>query len=141
AGTGTDMITALTNGLSGIAARPVAASAPQSWPITTSASVPPAAARTRRAWSISAPAWKLPSTGIDDGAYPRMNGATTRQPDSASRGAILRHPYGGAAKPCMHTALAALPGPHVSAFRSPLGPGTSIHPGSAITTCRDDPRD
>ena len=57
AGGGTDMITALANGLSGIAARPVAASAPQSWPITTSRSVPPAAERTRRASSITAPMW------------------------------------------------------------------------------------
>ncbi len=54
---GTDMSTALANGLSGMAARPVAAIAPQSWPITTSLSVPPAAARTRSASSISAPTW------------------------------------------------------------------------------------
>jgi hypothetical protein len=49
------MITALVNGLLGMAARPVAASAPQSWPITTSRSVPPAADRTRSASSIIAP--------------------------------------------------------------------------------------
>ncbi len=52
---GTDMITALSKGLSGIAANPLAAIAPQSWPITTSRSVPPTAARTCSASSISAP--------------------------------------------------------------------------------------
>jgi hypothetical protein len=49
------MITALANGLSGIAARPFAAIAPQSCPITTSRSVPPAAERTCNASSINAP--------------------------------------------------------------------------------------
>ncbi|CKQ42616.1 Uncharacterised protein [Mycobacterium tuberculosis] len=49
------MITALANGLSGMAARPVAAIAPQSWPMITSRSVPPAAERTRRASCINAP--------------------------------------------------------------------------------------
>jgi hypothetical protein len=49
------MITALANGLSGMAAKPLAAIAPQSWPITTSRSVPPAADRTCTASSISAP--------------------------------------------------------------------------------------
>ncbi len=51
------MITALANGLSGIAASPAAAIAPQSWPITTSRSEPPAAERTRRASCINAPTW------------------------------------------------------------------------------------
>ena len=51
------MITALAKGVSGIAARPFAAIAPQSWPITTSRSVPPAAERTRSASYINAPMW------------------------------------------------------------------------------------
>ena len=39
------MMTALVNGPSGMAAKPVPAMAPQSWPMTTSFSVPPAAER------------------------------------------------------------------------------------------------
>jgi hypothetical protein len=52
---GTDMITALTNELSGIAASPVPAMAPQSWPMITSRPVGPAASSTRSASSINAP--------------------------------------------------------------------------------------
>jgi len=54
---GTDMITDLMNGLSGIAANPAAVAAPQSWPITTSRPVGPAASNTCSASSISAPTW------------------------------------------------------------------------------------
>ena len=52
---GTDMIVAFSNGLSGMAASPVAAMAPQSWPMTTSRPVGPAASSTRSASSIRAP--------------------------------------------------------------------------------------
>ena len=54
---GTDMITAFSNGLSGIAASPAPAIAPQSWPMMTSRPVGPAASSTRSASSISAPTW------------------------------------------------------------------------------------
>ncbi len=49
------MMTAFWNGLSGIAASPVAAMAPQSCPTITSRPVGPAASSTRSASSISAP--------------------------------------------------------------------------------------
>ena len=51
------MITALVNGLSGIAARPAPAMAPQSWPMMHIATRRPAASSTRSASSISAPTW------------------------------------------------------------------------------------
>ena len=54
---GTDMITALAKGLSGIAASPAPAMAPQSCPMITSRPVGPAASSTRIASSISAPTW------------------------------------------------------------------------------------
>ena len=54
---GTDMITAFAKGLSGIAASPAPAMAPQSCPMITSRPVAPAASSTRSASSISAPTW------------------------------------------------------------------------------------
>jgi hypothetical protein len=54
---GTDMMTALVKGLSGIAARPAPAIAPQPWPMSTSRPVGPAASSTRSASSINAPTW------------------------------------------------------------------------------------
>ena len=58
-----------------------------------------------------------------------MNGATTRQPASASIGAIFRQPYAVSGKPCRHKAIGPSDGPHVSARSCTVGVAMLIQSG------------
>ena len=72
--------------------------------------------------------------GSDDGAYPRLNGATTRQPASTSNGATFRHRWAVSGKPCRHNAIGASAGPHDRTRSCTAGVATSMVSGSSIRT-------
>src|SRR6476469_5999362 len=64
-----------------------------------------------------------------------MNGATTRQPASTSRGVTFRHPHAVSGKPCRHNAIGASGGPQVNARSWTDGVAMSIQSGSLMSAC------